>query len=205
MIYRSIAVATAMIAVATPVLAQDIGDLYVSGFTGLSITPESAFTDSGVGVSGTVDFDLPVSGGGAFGIWFTENVRAEVEVSYRQANIETASVNGVGPVAITGTLGTTVALLNAYYDILPGEVANPYVSAGLGTALQDGEVTGFGITASEVDTVLAYQVGAGVTFDLDAVAIFGGYRYLATTDPVFGTLEMQYDAHEILLGLRYPF
>ena len=57
------------------------------------------------------------------------------------------------------------------------------------------------------DTVLAYQVGAGLGYAVNATTtIFVDYRYFATEDPEFSySQEAEIDSHNISLGLRYNF
>lgn len=89
---------------------------------------------------------------------------------------------------------------------MAGEPFRPYVSAGLGVARHDGELSAAGISSSDKDTVFAYQVGAGLGYDVtDNVNIFGGYRYLGSSDATLDTLEAEYDAHELRVGVRYAF
>lgn len=93
-------------------------------------------------------------------------------------------------------------LVNGYFDFENDGPITPYVSAGLGFANVDIEVAG----ASDDDSVIAYQVGAGVGYALnEQLTLDAKYRYFATTDPEFGTTEAEIDGHNLILGLRASF
>jgi opacity protein-like surface antigen len=62
------------------------------------------------------------------------------------------------------------------------------------------------------DTVLAFQLGAGVGYEIIPAATLSlDYRYFRTADPTFKDLVLgtsfrsEYHAHDIRLGVRYQF
>lgn len=57
-------------------------------------------------------------------------------------------------------------------------------------------VAGLGTPGADAsDTVFAYQAGAGASYDLgNNVALFGGYRYLGTSDADFDGIETDYSS-----------
>lgn len=214
--------ALAFMALPTAVHAETNGNWYVSGAAGWSIVPDSDFTDSsladiGSPTSGKFELDNAVNFAAAVGAKVNRNLRAEVEVSYRKSGIDTVSLDGVGdletlaaglgvPFNIGGSVKTWTLMLNGYYDFMPESRFHPYLSAGLGAAHHKGTLTVLGESTSETDITFAYQAGAGVSYDLTPqTALFGGYRYLGSSDPDFDTTKAEYAAHEIRAGLRFTF
>jgi opacity protein-like surface antigen len=118
-----------------------------------------------------------------------------------------AFLAGAGvPTGISGEVKTWGLLANVYYDFMPEQKFSPYVSGGLGAARHTGELTIGNVTDDASDTVFAYQLGAGASYDIaEHTALFGGYRYFGTSDADFDGLEADYDAHELRVGIRYGF
>jgi outer membrane immunogenic protein len=102
---------------------------------------------------------------------------------------------------------------NIWYDVDLGKV-KPYFGGGIGGAnISAGEVRVGPVTvADNSDTVFAFQLGAGVGYEvIPNVALTFDYRYLRTTDPTFKDLVLgssfrsEYHAHDLRLGARYQF
>ena len=159
--------------------------------------------------------------GGAAGYDFGTNVRAEAEISYK-ANDTSELKNGNNVTAYNSTITALNFMANAYYDIhaLHSFGVMPYAGGGVGVTRlsnsngvlagsRDGVVLAGGTESN--DTVFAYQVGAGVAYDVSSkVTMDVGYRYFGTSDAKFndnasGIVTMKYDSHNILAGLRYKF
>jgi OmpA-OmpF porin, OOP family len=68
-----------------------------------------------------------------------------------------------------------------------------------------------GFTADESDLVGAFQLMAGVGFDISPRATLTfGYRYFTTTDPSYnlpisGPFETEFTSHDFLVGARFRF
>lgn len=192
------------VALVTPAQAETLNNWYISGAVGLTKTNDADFKDTGL--TGDFEIDNTINFAVAVGRQIKEHVRGELELSHRKADLDTLNVNGVGSASIGGDVTTTAALINGYYDFMPDNKFSPYLSGGIGLARHDGEASGGGVTVSDDDTVFAYQVGAGASYDIDnRTALFGGYRYFGSSDPEFDTLEAEYDAHEVRVGVRYSF
>lgn len=202
--------------------AETQGQWYVSGAAGLSIATDSDFTwpelsTIGAPTSGEFDLDNGITFAAAVGAKVNQNIRTEVELSYRKADVDSLSLDGVGdievlaadlgvPFDIGGSVRTWAVMLNGYYDFMPESRFHPYLTAGIGAAHHKGTLTAFGESDSETDIVFAYQIGAGASYDLTSqTALFGGYKYLGTSDADFGGVDTEYDAHEIRAGLRFSF
>lgn len=214
--------ALALMALSIPAHAETQGQWYVSGAAGWSIVPDSDFTWSelstiGSPTTGEFALDNGANFAAAVGAKVNQNLRTEVEVSYRKANIDSVSLDGVGdvetflaglgvPVDIGGNVKTWALLLNGYYDFMPESRFHPYLSAGIGLARHNAKLSIGGVSDSASDTKFAYQAGAGASYDLTSqTALFGGYRYLGSSDPNFDGVDAEYDAHEIRVGLRFSF
>lgn len=170
--------------------------------------PAGTVLPSGTGVGWTTEFDsgtsFGVATGRSYGSW-----RGEVEVAFQNNDVDTHTNVQAGGIALGGedagvlitgsdNLGVTVAdlvadgqgsveatylMANLYYDFAMGGFT-PYVGAGVGAAFVDVDYSPSGVgIVSDDDTVFAYQVLAGASFDLtENWAIFGQYRYRASED-----------------------
>jgi opacity protein-like surface antigen len=178
--------------------------VYVSVGSGITMTNNSNFNDGNA--SGSIDIKNSENFSGAVGTSFLKDTRTELEISYRSADLSSAYVNGIGGAQVGGSVDTWTYLANVYYDFLDGQPIRPYVSAGIGAATHRGTLTVGGISASANDTEFAYQAGLGASYSLTKnVSLWGGYRYLGSSDANFQGLKASYGANEINAGLRYKF
>lgn len=193
---------------ATTAQAQSISNSYIAAKIGITKTSDADWSDSGL--TGDIGIDNATNFAVAYGFNVVPSVRTELEVSYRNADLDDVTVDGVGSADLGGDLKSWGFLLNGYYDFLADQAFSPYLTAGIGALRHTGKVTsvaGLGVTgASDSDTVFAYQLGGGASYDVtEKVALDGGYRYLASTDPKFDGMKAEYDAHEFRVGVRYGF
>ncbi len=198
-----------LLACAVPGTALAAGNgFYVGLNAGVTITNDSDWSSGNS--SGDIGYENSANFGGALGYQGHPNVRGEVEVSYRQADLEDISENGVGTFSLGGDLSTLTVLANVYYDFTTGSEFSPYISGGIGMASHDAEVNNVaGVTLTGLnddDTVFAYQFGAGFSYEINSpTALVIGYRFLGSDDPTFMGQEIDYDAHEIRGGVRFYF
>lgn len=168
------------------------------------------------------DFDLfgSVAGGYRFG-----GFRVEGEVGYFAADIETHGAVAAGAADTDfpadesfGDVDVVTFMLNAYYDLDLGAVS-PFVGGGVGVGIVS--ANGFGVDAldgalpdgvalDDEDTGFAWQVTAGLGFDVtDTVAAEIGYRYQRVDAELASVTEAERDfdieAHTGFLGLRVNF
>jgi opacity protein-like surface antigen len=184
-------------------------------------------------IGGHYETDMPgYTVGGAVGARFLEFLRGEINLSWRESDVDRMPLNG-GPSPASGDVGLFAAMANVYGDLdLDDWVVIPYAGVGIGYGLivLDAESDAKGIPrANHIDakqSVFAWNVMAGVTYPYTEITTFTfGYRYIATTDPKFkdriegvepsttanpngrGTrfLDSEYDAHELMLGVRFNF
>lgn len=204
---KKLLLTTALVCMAAPASAEV--PYYLSVAAGITHTSDADWNDGTD--SGDFDIDRTANFAGAVGAVFWPNIRTELEVSYRNADLNEITVDGVGSAELDGEVKTWAFLLNGYYDFtLPNTRFKPYLSAGIGAARHKADVdavAGLGTPGADAsDTVFAYQAGAGASYELgNNVALFGGYRYLGTSDADFDGIETDYDANEVRLGLRFSF
>lgn len=218
------ALAFSMLAFVAPATAADGWYINLSG--GATSTSDS---DVSVPVIAPIVLSTTQKTGpvvlGAIGKKLSSGISLEGELSYRKNNFDTIKATGtttVSGVTVTGT-GVKVPLsgdvtslgfmANVAYDFMKDGKIHPYVMAGLGASKIDYNATVSGVSlVNDSDLVLAYQVGAGVNYDVtDKVALGLSYRLFGTSDPSFvgsdGTtkLEAEYLNHSVLAGLTYKF
>jgi OmpA-OmpF porin, OOP family len=165
---------------------------------------EGAYVAGQAGGSFPTDDELDNGGSYALalGYQFNANVRTELEGSYRNNDFDSGVTD-----ADADTWGL---MLNAFYDFKNESRLTPYVGGGIGWAHSnlDGDVGGIGFDDS--DDAFAYQLGAGLAFNVtDGLALTADYRWFDTTDFTYDFAGVEgdadYSAHEIRAGFRYVF
>lgn len=171
----------------TPVAVADTG-WYLSVFGG-GVWLNQADAE-GV-ASYSFDGDMGWLLGAAVGAHITDNLRGEIELSYSQIDLTTATSGGVTVDVLDGTGAATYLLGNLWYDISTDSGFTPYIGGGLGAGHVSTSGTLPGPDGFDVEGWgVAYQIGAGVKFAVaDNVDLDLGYRYkgivgadLTTTD-----------------------
>jgi opacity protein-like surface antigen len=199
--------ASAFIVLSSPALA--VGP-YVSGQAGISI-----FEDANNSLGGTTlvsSYDPGWALGGALGYSFPSGARLEGEIGYRRNDLDTISVNGASAGA-QGDEGALSFMVNLWYDVDFGLPVTPYVGGGIGFARLsfDNVRVGGNQIVDDEDTVLAYQVGIGISYPIaPKLDMTVDYRYFATEDPSFtatngASFNSEFHSHNIMVGLRFGF
>ncbi len=224
---RSLAVASALALAATLSSAQAGQGFYVAGggsgqflqdstttvtVLGFPIAVVTAF-DPGFGVNGALGYAWDSHGRRGGGAIF----RLEGEVLYKESDVDSLTVAGVGPFAGSGDVSALGLMANAWYGFRTGTAFRPYIGAGVGTAnisLNSVGATILGVTfplADDDDWVFAYQFGAGLSYELTSRIVVGvEYRFFATLDPSFVDptgfpFKGEYMTHGVGLNLRFLF
>lgn len=202
---RKLLLTTALVLVSTPAMAEM--PLYLSLGAGVTHTGDSDWSD-GVD-TGSFDIDSAANFAAALGV-VLGNARVEGEVSFRNPDISEITLDGTGSADAEGELSTWTFLINGYYDFLEGQKFRPFVTAGAGLARHSGEIDavgGLGTPGADADdTVFAYQAGAGASYSVsENTSVWGGLRYLGSSDPDFDGLGAEYDAAEARIGVRFTF
>ena len=174
---------------------------YISGNLGVVFVEDSNIENDFSNVA-DVSFDAGFGITAAAGNTYDTGFRAEVEFGYRSKEIdEFDSEYKHG--SLDGDISALSMMINGFYDIKPEERFCPFIGVGIGIADIEGDLDEFG---SEDEVVFAYQLAAGVAFAVDQnTKLDVQYRYFSTNDPDFNGLNVEYDTHNAVLGLRYSF
>ena len=188
----------------------------------------------GINGRGTAIFEPGFVGVLSVGYGFGYGLRAEIEGSYRQNELQ--KVRGFPGAVLsnraTGTNSTYGVMGNLLYDFrIPGVPwFVPYIGGGAGYVWRDqddfgvnGRGTQIALRSRAIEGSFAYQGIAGAAFPIRAVpglAVTAEYRYLNTLPERFntrvvtqatgaglagGTLKSENQNHSVLIGLRYAF
>ncbi len=123
-----------------------------------------------------------------------------------------------GKQSIDGDFSMLAFMANVDYDFDTGSRWVPYIGGGLGVASisVDAENT-MGISLSDdSDTVMAYQVGAGIGYEFPlpegrSITVSLDWRYFGTQDPTFkgdvseGDFDATIRGHDVGIGVIYGF
>jgi opacity protein-like surface antigen len=175
--------------------------MYLSGNIGFGIRPDASAT----GISVDIQNDPAFVINGAIGVELNPMIRVEGEIGFHHNTAD------IAPLFSEFTFSMVSFMGNGYFDIPTQSPLRPYVGAGLGFALAGVEEEVFGATDTDSDLVGAFQLMAGLGFDISPKATLTfGYRYFTTTDPDFFTafgppFEMDYTSHDFLFGARFRF
>lgn len=198
--------------------------MYISGNVGAVFVRDADVTETGPGVNATGEFEFDDGLGVNAALGYVIGpLRFEGEVSYRQSDIDTLTVNSftVSGLTFVGSAtapvdgeATVIALMaNSWFDFDTGTDFFPFIGGGIGIARVDGEINSVGsvpVNLDDDDVVFAYQVGAGIGYEItDNAVISLGYRFFGTSDPEFSsggfTDETEVMTHNVELGVRYRF
>lgn len=185
---------------------------------GASFLTDSDVESDSLEAVGFDDLELSYDTGwlieGAFGYAHDSGLRGEFALGYRENDVDELSGKFLGSsveVDGDGSFEILTTMANLYYDFdlggnggSSGAMANlvPFVGGGLGAAFMDADDD----SADDDDTVFAWQVTAGLAYNLTPnVAATVSYAYFRTSDPEFDDVEVDYDSHNILAGIRYTF
>lgn len=164
---------------------------YVSLFGGVSFLDEFDITYSNSGTAGLSETvtDAGFIVGGAVGMDVTENMRAEVEVSYFESSVNQLDYPYFpSSFEASGHVSSVNVLVNVWHDFDMGGGFKPYVGGGAGVGFVDAR--GFRPNPPDdynelvgSDIGFAFQAGAGVKFELtDMIGADVGYRYRGVMD-----------------------
>ena len=197
--------------------AGEMSGAYLAGDLGLSIPRDinASFNDTAVGVfDADYDLDNSVLFSGAVGMHVMPNVRGEFEIAYSKSDLGDGTVAGTAA-AGAGDISRLAFMLNGFYDFKNTSQVTPYLGAGLGLARLNASKEALTSIDDESDTVFAYQLAAGVGYDINEnVTLNLGYRWFdtaqadfkyASTIPSTGTATDDFSDHQLRVGLRYNF
>ena len=209
--------AAALILLPGAAAAQGLKGSMYGELRGGASFPNDADTDFGGGLEGDLSSDTGWLIEGAFGYAHESGLRGEIAAGYRYNELDDFEVSGVS-VDFEGEITAVTGMVNLYYDFdlgtlggARGATANlvPFVGGGIGVAFLNADLDEIGNTSideDEDDTVFAWQVVAGLAYKFTPT-VTGSlrYAYFATSDPEFNGTDSEYDAHNVLAGIRYNF
>ena len=234
--------AATMLALPVAAQAQPVTGFYVGAGAGLNMLMQTDLTGTGAvshndhntaSGTGTAEFDYGWVGVVSLGWGFGNGVRAEIEGSLRQNNVN--SVSGfdapAGSLSANGRARSYGVMANAIYDfdLGPSIPLTPYVGIGAGyiwhqydARWAQGGQHGGTISVDDQQGRFAYQAIVGAAFQLDSVApglaLTAEYRFMGTLQPSLnasqsyegqsqsiGKFEVDNFNHSVLLGIRYAF
>lgn len=194
---------------------------YVEYSAGLTMMRNQNLTRANpIGLSGSIESEPGFNFGGAIGTKFLQHFRTEINVGYRQNDVESIHLVADDESDGRGSMSMIHVLGNAYaeYDFEVGVI--PYFGLGVGYGMIEIDAQNSSDTI-EIDSddhafIWNAMVGASVPFS-EVTAFSLGYRYLQSEDlnfrarrigpPVNGgrQVDSEYDAHELVFGIRYSF
>ena len=181
------------------------GHLGGSGLQGFNSLIRGNRIDSGF----KLGYAATLAGGYRFG----ENLRMELETSYRRNTLSSFQVNGIDSPGIDGDVISWAGMVNVYFEIGDGPM-RPYAGAGLGfvnTTIKDIKAD-FNIAGVKKltghNTVLGYQLMAGLSYEINPkISLTGEYRFLGNEAVGASGLEKKVRLlnHGMQVGARYGF
>jgi outer membrane protein OmpA-like peptidoglycan-associated protein len=167
--------------------------IYV-GIEGGAVFPFSGTSSGGTSLTPGVGYTV----GGKIGYDFV-GPRVEIEGTYGWVPTNVF----VPGTALTNKISALNALINVYYDFMPASVITPYIGAGAGISLQDGN-------GSFSNTLFAYQAILGVAWNAsDALRLTLEARYAGATqgNVTFNGVNSTFPNNAIvaMAGISYKF
>ncbi|HEV7264659.1 MAG TPA: OmpA family protein [Falsiroseomonas sp.] len=239
--FRTSLLATTLLVVPGLAAAQPVSGLYIAGGAGVNWLMDTdldstgqlatALTAAGRPTTGEIGFDLGWVGVISLGYGFGNGVRAEIEGSYRQNDVDEITGFG-GTTGASGEARSYGVMANAFYDFDLGAAAEfagvrfmPYVGVGVGYIWREFDDVRAGVLGGTVrtdgsDGRFAYQAIVGAATSLNqyvpGLALTAEYRFLGTLEQDIDTssgggsftvsrggTESENFNHSILIGLRY--
>ena len=166
---------------------------------------------------GEAEFDPGWNAGGAIGFRIFQLLRLEAHGSWRMADFDQVSIDGLGTVdADDAFAGAAMFLGNAYLDIPVPLPIKPYVGGGMGVGIFSADTDNGDVDIDGEDTQFAWNVMGGVFVPIFRhLELDVRYRYITADDPevdadllgldVDGTVKAEFEAHEVVGALRVVF
>ena len=183
---------------------------YIGGHGGANFLQDSDFSGDS-GNDGTASFDAGYVVGGfagyRFGLTEALSVDVEGEFSYRNNDIDKISVSGFPN--SDGESQSFAWMANGWLNWQIGDSGFiPYVGGGFGGVhvdVNNANVGGVRLEG-ESDFMIGGQVGGGLGYLIgEHVEVSLDYRFLITEDASLNSVDVEYQSHSVMLGLRYLF
>ena len=182
-------------------------DSYATGLIGAVLPDDSDLSSPTLaGVDVEVSYDPGLLVGAAVGHDFG-SYRFEGEIAFMQSDLDEldASISAFGisgTTDIDGDIEIWTFMFNGYYEFAGSSQMTPFLMAGLGLASAEFSIG----NVDEQDAVTAFQVGAGISYLIsEFTAIEVKYRYLVTDDLELQDLDVDFAAHNVIVGFSKRF
>lgn len=179
------------------IFAAAIAFLFFASGAAFAQTPMYVEGTASYTASNDIDFGgwgLPMDNGYlvgfAVGGLLANAMSLEAELTYGSRDAEDYPV----------TMTAFAIMLNTYYNFQLANAVGGYFGGGLGGAqleIKDGSY-------SNDDFVFAYQFMVGLTYAVNNIILFTEYRYQASQDGDFNNVNVEYNSHNIGIGVRIP-
>lgn len=192
--------------------AFSLEEVYAKGFGGATWPSDfdTTLTEDGTQIAlPSFDHDTGYTLGVAVGAAVTPNISMEIEYAYRNADF-TVTDRDEGDRA-DGDTSANAFMFNALYmfDSMGATAAvRPYLGGGIGGANVE---TSAGGQDFDTDTVFAYQLIGGVSYELNPnVNLFAEGRWFETESGEFDgpdgeSFDGKFETFDLLVGMRYDF
>ena len=196
---------------------------YLSLKLGASVIENSGVSDADVTSLSGGEYSADVGHYVAAAIGMVmDRYRIEFEVANQTNDLDNLSAKSIA----TGIRGSnripgvdalvTTFLVNGYKDFVLSGGVSAYISSGVGIAYGELDLAGGNTVIDganwnwqehdQDDTVFAWQLGAGVGYELTKAMSFDvGYRYLGSSDFEYGNTNIEFGSHNVTAGVRYTF
>ena len=136
-------------------------------------------------------------------------LRAEIEYAAR-GDVRASWDSGMAMRKFDALFNVQTLQANVYWDIDTGTAFRPFIGGGLGLSFIYADYTGDGYNCSDSTTGFAWNVGAGIAYDInESVTVDLAYRFAgfghAEAKMQNHTMRNYMTANEFLLGLRLNF
>lgn len=184
---------------------SDVGPYFRVGI-GPAFTQDGQVTEfTGFAAGNEIEYRTGVALEGAIGYAFNEWIGIEFE-----AGLIANELRGVPGFGHNDTFLSHTPLLVGVtlQQRIPQTVITPYVRAAFGGSVTMFDTDGFSngavtLVGEDTDLVFAYQLSAGLRFDLnDQMSLSAGYKYFATEDSTFKYESLFGGGPDVRLGIE---
>jgi opacity protein-like surface antigen len=195
-----IVVLTAVL-LATAGLATAKEGPYAAFSAGLSLTPDLDLAElPGYSISYDPGYAFSAALGGDF-----RDFSLEGEIGYKHSEADKVTNGGISQ-DINGSVSNLSFMGNGYINFWNRSKVTPFLMAGVGVSLVTLEADFAGSSISEDEVAFAYQVGGGLSFDLnDTTALSVSYRYFDTPTLKVNGTDVDNANHNMMAGVRFNF
>jgi opacity protein-like surface antigen len=183
---------------------------YVGAHGGANFVQDSDIDGNGVDAEASLDAGFVAGGFAGYRIGIQDGISVDLEgeFAYRQNDIDELSAVGFA-VDGDGEVRSFAWMANAWVNLPIGDSGFvPYVGGGFGGVhidINDAQAGGIELE-NESDFVIGGQLGGGLGYQFDEhVAVTLDYRFLITDDASIQGLDVEYQSHSVMLGLKYLF